>query len=76
MSTACAHPRLLLEAIADAANGDDVAWVGRVTLTLGTSPADVDVDRAAVACKLGAPYRLQQDLARQHLSWVLHQQIR
>jgi hypothetical protein len=36
MPAACAHLRLLLEAIADAAYGDDVTWVGRVTLDLGT----------------------------------------
>jgi hypothetical protein len=36
MPAACAHLRLLLEAIADVANADDVAWVGRAMFTLGT----------------------------------------
>jgi hypothetical protein len=36
MPTACGHLRLLLEAIADVANADDVACVGWVTFTLST----------------------------------------
>src|SRR2546421_993369 len=75
MPPAYAHLRLLLEAIADAADSDDVVWLGGVTLDLGTQPADVDVDRAAVPRELVAPDLLQQDLTRQHLSWVCHQQI-
>src|SRR4051812_28099483 len=55
---------LVAEAIADAANGEEVLGRARVTLDLLAQVADVDVDRARVPVGGVAPDLLQEHLPR------------
>ena len=56
--------RLTVEAIADAAHGDDARRRGRVGLHLLAQPAHVDIDCAAVAVECPVPHPFQNQIAR------------
>src|SRR5438552_2330469 len=65
--------RVILEAIADAANRVNQLRMGRVSLDLLTQPANVYIDRAVGAGELAAPHALKQKIARERHAGVVHQ---
>src|SRR5947209_8258969 len=56
---------LFLQPITHTPDGFDKSWMGGVVVELGPKPADVDINRAAIAVEIIAPHVLEELFARE-----------
>src|SRR5947209_8059091 len=78
MSATCTpagYRRSGLELVAEAADGEQVAGLGRVRLDLGAQPLDVHVEGLRVADVVAAPHPIDQLPAGQHPAAVAEQEL-
>src|SRR4051812_32015132 len=73
MWLSCRPPSSGLQAIPEAAHGDDMARIGSVDFDLGAQAAHMDVDQATVTEVVVAPDLVEQRLAAEHLARILRE---
>src|SRR5271170_7596292 len=74
MKTVCSIAALGEETIADAMNGQEVAWRARIRLQLLAQPHDVSIHRACVRIGFVSPHGIQNNVPGKHAVRILQEE--